>query len=763
MLHNIYKLIIMIMVIMACNSNKSQEINSNQVDGSTKEVLYSVDRLPIISNDFKVPLPQGNWEITQSWEKHCKYCNSKGYDKIYNGYFGDFCQISHSTADPKDYGCFEYCKFGWDFNLPENNDLGKSVLASGDGIVLKVSFGKDSNGKYKGGGWGNTMVIDHGNNICSRYSHMKDGSATVVENQEVCQGLKIGEVGDTPSVGAHLHFQFEDCNTHLPLEMGFTDGNGVPKCVIGNDVYTDGVYTALKLTNVEKADCSEVDPSQEEPTPPEPEPDPPQVCELQCPMNEDCENYGETPFKDLGSSDSTTSWAVNYLWHECAVNGKSDGKFHKDDNLTRAEALKIALALFDLDKGCEGSLEPFSDVDSTHWFYPYVVCGVKYGVISKDNSKFNPEQEVYFSEAAKMAVESAVKADKAEIKTGMYAKFLKLKKSDWSYKYLQTIAYYNGIDEDLLEYDPYEFVTRGEYARMITSLSPCYCYKNKCQSGCECNQSGYMCGQGQSTVSQDENPDSGQYGGSSGEQDAGSFYASTDGKDASGANTKDTQTCKPYCYKKECGSDMCGGSCGTCSQDMFCGPDEKCHYICKSQSCEELDCECGVCHSKIPECEYLTTQCGTCSEGQLCNSANKCQADPCYNCPAGKCISGYCYKDVVGCDPAKGYELHIYTPSKNGKIDIFDPKGTVYYDLFTGGTKIHFDCNELPVNARIYNLTVQSYIWLDDKTLEPFRLWNYQSNEMPPTSAPLQQPSVVTTSFTSSSQGFNAFIKLPYK
>ena len=239
MLHNIYKLLVMIMVITACNSNnKEKEVSSAQPDATSTEVVYTIERLPLSGSDFKVPLPQGeNREITQSWEQHCQYCNSKGYDKISDGYFGDFCQISHSTADPKDYGCFEYCKFGWDFNLPGNNDLGKSVLASSDGVVLVASVSKDSNGKYEGGGWGNTVVINHGNNICTRYAHMKDGSVTVVKDQEVCQGLKIGEVGDTPSVGAHLHFQFEDCETHLPLEMGFTDGNGVPKCVIGNDVY----------------------------------------------------------------------------------------------------------------------------------------------------------------------------------------------------------------------------------------------------------------------------------------------------------------------------------------------------------------------------------------------------------------------------------------------------------------------------------------------------------------------------------------------
>ncbi|MCX6734457.1 MAG: peptidoglycan DD-metalloendopeptidase family protein [Candidatus Peregrinibacteria bacterium] len=755
MLRNIYKTLVMIIVITACNSNtKEKEINSVQLDVTSTEVGYAINRLPLSGNDFKVPVPQGyNWEITQSWEQHCQYCNSKGYDKIYNGYFGDFCQISHSTADPKDYGCFEYCKFGWDFNLSENDDFGKSVLASGDGVVLIANVGKDSNGKYKGGSWGNTVVIDHGNNICSRYAHMKDSSVTVVENQEVCQGLKIGEVGDTPSVGAHLHFQFEDCETHKPLEMGFTDGNGVPKCVIGNDVYTNGFYTALKLTNVEKDYCTDGDLSPKDPNPPEP--DPPQVCEMQCPMTADCANTGETPFKDLGSSDSTTSWAVNYLWHECAVSGKSDGDFHKDDNLTRAEALKIALTLFGLDKGCEGTLESFTDVNPTHWFYPYVVCGVKYGVISKDNAKFNPEQEVYFSEAAKMAVESAVKAKKAEIKTGMYAKFLKLTSSDWSYKYLQTIAYYNGIDKDLLQYDPYEFVTRGEYARMITSLSPCYCYKNKCQSGCECNQS-YMCGQGQSTVLQDENPGNGQYGGSTGEQDAGSFSASSGGKDA--------QTCKPYCYKKECGSDLCGGNCGTCGKDMFCGMDAKCNYICQSQSCEELGCECGKCAMTNPGCDGLSKLCGSCGEGQICNSANKCQADPCYNCPAGKCIGGQCMKDVVkGCDPAKGYYVKLYTDSPEAKLEILDSwsKKVAYTSFFSGSWAASFGCVGLPEIIRISNLTSKGFFWLEDPTFEPFMVWSYPGNEAPFWPPPVDSP-IVTQSFTGCAN-CSFLLKLPYK
>lgn len=622
-------LLSLIMVMTACNSAHE---NKQIADTVSTEIGYSVRRLPLTGNDFKLPLPQGyDWEITQSWEKHCQYCNSKGY----NGSYGDYCQLSHATSDPKDYGCFDYCKFGWDFNLSGDDDLGKSVLATGDGVVLSVRSGKKLDGKYKGGGWGNTVVIDHGNNICSRYAHMKDGSVTVSENQEVCQGLKIGEIGDTPSVGAHLHFQFESCDTRQPLEMGFTDGNDVPKCVMGGDLYTDSVYTALKLSNVEKSYCSEEDLYQKDPEPPAEEP---KVCDMQCPLNLSCGQKGKVPFDDI--DDEATSYAADYLWHECAVGGKSDGNFHPYDTLTRAEALKIALTLFGLNKGCEGTLEPFFDVIPADWFYPYVVCGVKYGIISTQYEGFNPEQEVYLTEAAKMAVESAVKAKKAEIKTGMYAKFPKFDMNHWAYKYLQTIAYYNGIDENLLQKGDTYHVLRGEYARMVAALSPCYCFKNKCHGGCECNQSSHICSG--LTVSNSKASDAGstKVGGWNNEPDAEKIPIGTE-KDASDSGTQDI--CAPKCDEKQCGSDGCGGSCGECPSGQFCDTSPgKCHDNCLSTGCSEMGCECGQCKISIKgACYGKIFACGVCEKGNICNSG-KCQKICVPNCAGKECGSDGC-------------------------------------------------------------------------------------------------------------------------
>lgn len=594
-------LLALIMMMTACNS--AQE-NKQITDTVSTELGYSVRRLHLTGKDFKVPVPQGyDWTVTQSWGMHCEKC-----DKKYDGHVS-FCDSSHTII--------EKTVYGWDFSLPGDSDKGKSVLASADGSVKDLGYTK---------GWGNFVLIDHGNNICTRYGHMLNESVTVTKDMQVCQGLKIGEIGKTGNVsGEHLHFQFENCDTYEPLEMGFTDGNGIPECIMDNDIYTDGVYTALKLSNVEKNYCTEEDLNQKDLEPPNEEQ---KVCDLQCPLNLSCGQKGNLPFTDLDDTD--TANAVDYLWHECAVSGKGDNNFHPYDTLTRAEALKIALALFGLTKGCEGTLEPFVDVNPWDWFYPYVVCGVKYGIISTQYEGFKPEQEVYFPEAAKMAVESAVKAKKAEIKTGMYAKFPQFNVNHWAYKYLQTTAYYNGIDENLLQKSDSYHVLRGEYSRMVAALSPCYCFKNKCHGGCECNQPSYVCSG--LTVSKDEDKDagSGQVGGWIDEPDAESISISTD-------------VCAPKCDEKQCGADGCGGSCGECPNGQFCDSSPgKCHDNCLLTGCSQMGYECGPCKITVQgACYGKIFACGPCEKGNICNNG-KCEKICVPNCTSKECGSDGC-------------------------------------------------------------------------------------------------------------------------
>ncbi|GAB4277352.1 MAG: peptidoglycan DD-metalloendopeptidase family protein [Coriobacteriia bacterium] len=76
---------------------------------------------------------------------------------------------------------------------------GQPIVAAGDGIVIKAEY-------Y--GGYGNTVMIDHGNGLVTLYAHQRSGGIMVSAGQQVVAGQRIGTVGSTGySTGPHLHFE----------------------------------------------------------------------------------------------------------------------------------------------------------------------------------------------------------------------------------------------------------------------------------------------------------------------------------------------------------------------------------------------------------------------------------------------------------------------------------------------------------------------------------------------------------------------------
>jgi len=126
---------------------------------------------------LKLPYPKGEKRII-----------SQGYNC--DGWNSPYC--THKGKD----------KYAIDFNLPGEQDYGKLILASSEGVAYQRQQ-KNKKGVYSG--YGKYIDIVHKDGHITRYAHLK--SFIVKNGKEVNQGEKIGYSDNTgASTGTHLHF-----------------------------------------------------------------------------------------------------------------------------------------------------------------------------------------------------------------------------------------------------------------------------------------------------------------------------------------------------------------------------------------------------------------------------------------------------------------------------------------------------------------------------------------------------------------------------
>lgn len=114
-------------------------------------------------------------------------------------------------------------RFVWPFPLstvtseygPRNGRLHAGMDFSGgeatNGAIIKASASGIVDGVWttgQHGGYGNCVLLSHGNGLYTLYAHMQNGSFLVTKGQSVAQNQGLGKVGNTGnSYGAHLHFE----------------------------------------------------------------------------------------------------------------------------------------------------------------------------------------------------------------------------------------------------------------------------------------------------------------------------------------------------------------------------------------------------------------------------------------------------------------------------------------------------------------------------------------------------------------------------
>jgi murein DD-endopeptidase MepM/ murein hydrolase activator NlpD len=100
---------------------------------------------------------------------------------------------------------------------------GTPIVAAGAGVVVRAGVAE---------GYGNAVLIDHGNGFLTHYGHLS--AITVTVGQHVAAGQQIGNEGSTGhSTGPHLHFEVHQGfykNPIEPTQWMHDHGVDIPGC-----------------------------------------------------------------------------------------------------------------------------------------------------------------------------------------------------------------------------------------------------------------------------------------------------------------------------------------------------------------------------------------------------------------------------------------------------------------------------------------------------------------------------------------------------
>ncbi len=122
----------------------------------------------------------------------------------------DFARISSRFSNGRKHPILNKIRAhkGVDYAAPR----GTPIKAAGDGKVLLAG---------RKGGYGNTVILQHGNRYRTLYAHMQGFAKGVRNGSSVKQGQIIGYIGTTGlSTGPHLHYEFQVDGVHVdPLGL----------------------------------------------------------------------------------------------------------------------------------------------------------------------------------------------------------------------------------------------------------------------------------------------------------------------------------------------------------------------------------------------------------------------------------------------------------------------------------------------------------------------------------------------------------------
>ncbi|QQR83069.1 S-layer homology domain-containing protein [Candidatus Peregrinibacteria bacterium] len=171
----------------------------------------------------------------------------------------------------------------------------------------------------------------------------------------------------------------------------------------------------------------------------------------------------------MNFTDLEGHWAKDYihaLYDIEVINGKTTTRFAPNDNVTRAEILKMALEAFNYDIPGIASNLPYSDVALDAWYAPYIQVGFEEGILRTKEGELKPNQAVNRAEALQIIL------DAAEVELGTHDNiFTDVPNQSWYTNYV-TYANAEGIVQGYGDgtFGPGRDITRAQSAKIIVKV-----------------------------------------------------------------------------------------------------------------------------------------------------------------------------------------------------------------------------------------------------------------------------------------------------
>ncbi len=187
------------------------------------------------------------------------------------------------------------------------------------------------------------------------------------------------------------------------------------------------------------------------------------------------EGVGITPdalqYKDC-FTDVTTEWFAPYACYAKSANwimGYQDGSFKPAQTVTKSEALKMVLNTQEVPVPEAVTENPFTDVDSTQWYAPFVYQAKQLGFLEETGTLFNPSENMTRGSVS----ENVYRALKYLEENGTYPEVIK---EDHIAK------------DPLIFQDPPSFITSNDYSTIKDHCTTMYPDSTANQSTCRQEQ-----------------------------------------------------------------------------------------------------------------------------------------------------------------------------------------------------------------------------------------------------------------------------------